>query len=65
MALRDWRGSEVNIGDTVVYPSREGSKMWMTEGEVVTVNVKLKKVGVLKHGGRRLAYPAFERITVM
>ena len=37
--------------------------MWMNEGEVVSIEGK--KVGVLKIGGKRVAYPAVERLVVM
>lgn len=33
--MKDWRGTEVNVGDRVVYPGRHSSSMWMVEAEVV------------------------------
>lgn len=51
------------LDDVVVYPSREGSKMWMTEGKVVSIEGA--KVGVLKTDGKRPAYPALDRLTVI
>jgi hypothetical protein len=33
--MNDWRGTEVGVGDLVVYPGRQGSHMWMVEAEVV------------------------------
>lgn len=32
--LRDWRGTPIEIGSTIVYPGRHGSSMWMVEGKV-------------------------------
>ena len=32
--MLDWRGVEVKVGDLVVYPVRQGSSVWMTEGRV-------------------------------
>ena len=32
--LSDFRGTLISIGDTVVYPRRRGSAMWMVEGTV-------------------------------
>lgn len=60
---KDWRGTRIAVGSVVVYPSREASRMWMTEGEVVSVAGE--KVGVLKRGGKRIAFPALDRITVV
>ncbi len=38
--MRDWRGTEIEVGSRVVYPGRQGSSMWMTEGEVVELKPK-------------------------
>lgn len=62
MGMTDWRGTSIKVGDIVVYPSRQGSHLWMTEGEVVEVTPRL---AVRKKGGVRLSYPAPERVTVV
>jgi hypothetical protein len=31
----DFLGREIRVGDTVVYPCRSGSTMWLTNGEVI------------------------------
>lgn len=61
--MKDWRGTEVKVGSTVVYPSRQGSQLWMSEGEVVTIATD--KVGVRKKNARRISYPDARRITVI
>lgn len=33
--MTDFRGETINIGDTIVYPGRSGSSLWMNEGVVV------------------------------
>ena len=33
--MTDFRGTEINIGDTIVYPGRSGSSLWMNEGVVI------------------------------
>lgn len=34
---KDFRGREIKVGDTIVYPGRQSSSLWMTEGEVTGV----------------------------
>jgi hypothetical protein len=36
--MKDWRGTEIEVGATVVYPGRGGSSLWMTEGTVVALH---------------------------
>lgn len=60
--MKDWRGTKVEIGSTVVYPSRQGARLWMTEGEVVALRPTL---AVKKKGGTRISHPAPERLTVL
>jgi hypothetical protein len=38
--LLDWRGNPINVGDTVVYPGRQSSLVWMNEGIVVEIKEK-------------------------
>lgn len=35
--VTDWRGVEIQVGDRVIYPGRQGSHLWMVEAEVVEV----------------------------
>lgn len=64
---KDWRGTEIKVGSTVVYPSRQGSLLWMTEGEVVSLpqSKKDNRIGVRAKGTKRTAYPEPTRITVV
>lgn len=65
--VKDWRGTEIQVGSTVVYPSRQGSRLWMTEGEVVSLPLSKKdaRIGVRAKGSRRTAFPDPNRITVV
>lgn len=38
--IKDWRGNEIKIGSTIVYPGRSGSSMWMTEAKVIDIQHK-------------------------
>jgi hypothetical protein len=33
----DWRGTPIQVGSVVVYPSRTGSSLWVNEGVVESV----------------------------
>jgi len=35
--MKDFRGVEIQVGDTVVYPGRQGSSMWMSQALVKEV----------------------------
>lgn len=59
--MKDWRGTPIVNGSIVVYPSRQGSSLWMSEGEVVG----LKPFTVKKKGSQRTSHPAIERVTVI
>lgn len=34
-AIHDCRGIEIGVGDTIVYPGRRGSSLWLSEGVVL------------------------------
>jgi hypothetical protein len=36
--MKDFLGNEIQIGDTIVYPGRQGSTMWMNIAEVVGID---------------------------
>lgn len=61
--VKDWRGVKIKVGSTVVYPSRQGSHLWMNEAEVVSVDSE--RIGVRHKDGGRVSYPATNRITVV
>lgn len=33
--IKDCRGITINVGDTIVYPGRKGSSMWLSQAVVV------------------------------
>lgn len=39
MTFIDWRGQEISVGDTIVYPGRASSSLWMNEATVLEINV--------------------------
>lgn len=63
VVTKDWRGTPIKVGSVVVYPSRQSSSLWMSQGEVVSISDS--KIGVIREGGRRVSYPAQDRLTVV
>lgn len=35
--LKDWRGTPIEVGSTIVYPGHRGSAYWVTEAEVTDI----------------------------
>lgn len=35
--MLDFRGKEISVGSTVVYPGRRGSSMWLNQGRVTAI----------------------------
>jgi hypothetical protein len=62
--VKDWRGITIKVGSTVVYPSRQGSNLWMNEGEVIKIENEYR-IAVIKNGGKRISYPDVARLTVV
>lgn len=78
MGTQDWRGTPIEVGDTVVFPSRMSSSMWMSEGVVTAITEALPlvnwegksfpqppKIAVKSKKTNRTVYPAPDRITVI
>jgi len=73
--MKDWRGTTIKVGSTVIYPSRQGSAMWMSEGVVEAIDgkrlrVRRTRASVLKDSelnpsSLRPAYPDPRRVTVV
>lgn len=59
--MKDWRGTPIHLGAIVVYPSRQGSRLWMSEGEVVGI----RPFTVRRNDSQRTSHPAVERVTVI
>jgi hypothetical protein len=71
VVIKDWRGTKIKIGSKVVYPSRQGSRLWMSEGVVTLIENyfsatdKPMRIGVKKLDGNRVSYPDPQRLTVV
>lgn len=36
--MKDYTGREIKVGDTIVFPRRQGAHMWLTDGMVSSIN---------------------------
>lgn len=45
MEANDFRGKALNVGDTIAYPGRSGSNLWMNEGEIIAIRFKIDQWG--------------------
>lgn len=37
--MKDFLGQDINVGDTIVYPNRQGSALWMNQAMVSEVRI--------------------------
>jgi hypothetical protein len=49
--IADLFGRGFSVGDTIVYPLRQGSRMWMESAEVI--DVKTASLGIKKDNGNK------------
>ena len=73
--MKDFLDNDINVGDTIVYPGRQGSSLWMNKGKVVGIDVHRYRYGagleqasvlmVRKESGR--VYPVYctDRVVVL
>ena len=70
---RDWRGTKIEVGDTVIYGGPVGRSIQMVEGEVVgftpagRVNVRIVRRSYSRayHGDKRVVHVGHDRLTVL
>lgn len=64
--VKDFMGREIKAGNTVVYPVRAGSKMWLQKMNVTQVNggESPSLVG-FNTGGRRITVRNIENVAVV
>lgn len=52
--MKDFLGQDINSGDTVVYPGRQGSNMWMNSATVLDLLDNSIRVQRTKDGAVRV-----------
>jgi hypothetical protein len=62
----DFIGREIKVGDTVIYPVRRGSKMWMQKIKVTQlVPGTTPTLGGFNGEGRKITLHNLENVTVV
>ena len=61
---KDFLGHEISIGDSVVYPGRKGSELWLNYG-VVTNFENVDDIIVETENGRRVKIKRVDRVVVV
>lgn len=63
-AVVDFLNQPINVGDTVVYPNRQGSSMWMNKAVVTNVNSD-GSLQVCRSGGSPRRIHCVDRVVVV
>lgn len=63
--MKDFLDQEITAGDTIVYPNRQGSSLWMVKAEVLTVNDESNRLSVRRTDGTVKTITRVDRVTVV
>lgn len=70
--MKDFLGKTIDVGDTIVYPGRQSSSLWMNKAEVtevgpnyLTVMVERKNYRGQVVGHRKSKISSVNRVTVV
>lgn len=63
--MKDFLDQEINAGDTIVYPNRQGSNLWMVKAEVLTVDTEGRRLSVRRTDGTVKTLTRVDRVTVV
>ena len=69
--MKDWRGTPIRVGATVIYASHMGARTWVTEATVREVLKGELVVALLRNtrgdgsAGRLVRLRALDRVTVL
>lgn len=63
MTQRDFLGQLIEVGKTVVYPGRQGSRMWMNQAQVV--ELKPNGIKVQRPDGGIRTLTCLDRVVVV
>lgn len=70
MKVKDIVGNELKVGDTIAYPGRSGSALWLTTAKITEIQKYicywsgkyLPKLKVTKPSGRKTTVYAIDRV---
>lgn len=63
--MKDFLDREIEAGDTIVYPNRQGSNLWMVKAEVMVVNDESNRLTVRRTDGIVKYLTRVDRVTVV
>lgn len=71
--MKDWRGVEIVVGSTIVYPGRHSSSMWMCEATVLNITERKGWHGTVpvivaqpvRGKARKVVLTCIDRVTVV
>lgn len=61
--MQDFLGRELKVGDTIAYPMRQGSRMWMQSGTIRSIHPDCVKI--TRPNGKKTAIRATSRIVLV
>lgn len=61
--VKDFRGQEIHASDVVVYPNRQGSRMWLVEARVT--EVRGDSLRVQREDGKIKTITRIDRVVVV
>lgn len=70
MKVEDMMGNELKVGDTIAYPGRSGSSLWMTTSVIIAIDEyedywtkrKMPLLRVVKPSGKKTQVYSIERV---
>lgn len=65
--IHDCRGIEIGVGDTIVYPGRRGSSLWLSTGVVMEPNFPSQRTLIVRRtdSGRQVEIFETARVAVV
>jgi len=69
---KDFLGQVIRVGDTIVYPGRQGSSMWLNKAEVLEISWAestgpkvVYTLSIVRSDGRRAQITKLNRVVVV
>lgn len=61
----DFLGRNINVGDTIVYPGRKGSALWLASGKAVETSDFGNHLHIDTPNGKRVKLSHLDRVAVV
>lgn len=63
--MKDFLDQEITEGDTIVYPNRQGSNLWMVKAEVLEIQHDERRLRIRRTDGTVKTLTRVDRVTVV